>query len=257
MGFRLHVLGAGSILPRKGYGCSGYALAVEGSPGVSLLDCGPGSVRNLALHGLGVEDVRRVVFSHYHLDHCLDLFALVFARRNPAACVGPLEVYGPVGLKRLVEEAPRGLGAYAVDPGLEVHELALDRAGRVGFEVEGLAFHGAPNGHNQEALSWRVEGPGGWRLAYSGDTGDSPVVAEVARDAELFLCECSYAEGAGTDNHLTPGQAGRLAAMAGAKKLVLTHFYPGLEPEHAAEEAAGSYGGPIECAADGSVHGPD
>jgi len=256
MAFRLHVLGAGSILPRKGYGCSGYALVVEGSSEVTLFDCGPGSVRNLALHGMRVEDVRRVVFSHYHLDHCLDLFALVFARRNPAANVGPLEVYGPVGLARLVEETPRGLGPYAVDASLRVHELGLDGAGRARFEVEGMAFSGAPNGHNQEALSWRVEGDGGWRLAYSGDTGENPVVAQVARDADLFVCECSFAEGAGTEHHLTPLQAGRLAAMAGAKKLVLTHFYPALDPDQAAEKAAESYGGPIECAADGSVHRP-
>ena len=38
---RLHVLGAGAILPRKGYGCSGYALETAPQSMLTLLDCGP------------------------------------------------------------------------------------------------------------------------------------------------------------------------------------------------------------------------
>ena len=153
MGFRLHVLGAGSILPRRGYGCSGYALVVDGSTEVTLLDCGPGSIRGLAGHGLSVANVRRVVFSHYHLDHCLDLFALVFARRNPRTTPGPLEVIGPAGLARLVSQAPAALGPHAVDPAMEVRELEPAAEGQVLFRTGALCFRGAPNGHCPEALS--------------------------------------------------------------------------------------------------------
>ncbi len=257
MGFRIHVLGAGSILPRVGFGCAGYALCVEGTSDITLLDCGPGSIRNLAASGLRVEDVKRVVFSHYHLDHCLDFFALIFARRNPAATFAPLEAFGPVGLRKLVEETPKGLGPYAVDPTLTWREIEVDAEGCAGFESGGLSFVGIANGHNREALSWRVDGSGAggpWSLAYSGDTGENPRVADIAHDADVFVCECSFDEAHAQPNHLTPLQAGRLAAMAGARKLVLTHFYPGLDPKDAMEKAAEAFDGPIESAADGSSH---
>lgn len=252
---RLVVLGAGSILPRAGYGCAGYVLDPGGDEPLTLLDCGPGSVRALAAAGLALERVRRVVFSHYHLDHCLDLFALFFARHNPGFDAPPLDVHGPVGLARLVGEAPAGLGRWAVpDEGVALHELALDGDGVCGFEAGGLRFLGAANGHCPEALSWRVERPGAWRLAYSGDAPFAPIVAEVARDADLFLCECSFADDAGTANHLTPTQAARLATEAGARRLLLTHFYPGLDPRDAAATAAAAFDGPVDTARDGSVH---
>lgn len=264
MGVRIHVLGAGSILPRAGYGCAGYALVLDGSDDITLLDCGPGSIRNLAVAGLRVENVKRVVFSHYHLDHCLDLFALIFARRNPVVKFSHLSVYGPLGLRRLIEDTPKGLGRHAVDPDIEWSEIAMDARGFGQFRAGGMCFTGAANGHCGEAVSWRIEGGSAeegstadWCVAYSGDTGDNPVVARIAREADLFLCECSFAEKEAQRNHLTPLQAGRLAAMAGARKLVLTHFYPSLRPEDAAAEAGDVFDGPIETARDGSIHLPE
>lgn len=42
-----------------------------------------------------MEEIERVVVSHFHADHLLDLFALAFARHNPAlAGVGPIELVG-------------------------------------------------------------------------------------------------------------------------------------------------------------------
>ena len=77
------VLGAGSILQQPGHGCAGYALQ-EGEGGdLTLFDCGPGTLRSLVNSGLQLEQVKRVVITHFHLDHVLDLFALAYARRNP------------------------------------------------------------------------------------------------------------------------------------------------------------------------------
>ena len=45
----LVVLGAGSILPRAGYGCAGYALRPTPDGALTLFDCGPGSLRALGV----------------------------------------------------------------------------------------------------------------------------------------------------------------------------------------------------------------
>ena len=257
MSAELVVLGAGSALPRAGYGCAGYALRPqsigEGGP-VTLLDCGPGSIRSLGGAGIELGDVRRVVFSHYHLDHCLDLFALFFARRNPGFEARRLELFGPLGLKRLVEETPRGLGRWATDPDVVVREIVVDEDGLGGFEADGLAFRCVWNGHDAEAVSWRVEQPGDWSLAYTGDTPPNPEVAELARGVDLLVAECSFADADATPNHLTPTSAATLARDAGARRLLLSHFYPTLDPAEAAAVAATVYGGPIEVARDGSRH---
>ena len=115
-------------------------------------------------------------------------------------------------------------------------------------------FRCVANGHTKEAVSWRVERGTAWSLAYTGDTPDEPAVAELARGVDLFVAECSFPEEEAVPNHLTPTQAAGLAARAGTRTLLLTHFYPSMEPERARERAARVFEGPIELARDGSVH---
>jgi ribonuclease BN (tRNA processing enzyme) len=252
----LTVLGAGSILPRSGYGCAGYALRPGPGEPVTLLDCGPGSIRALAPAGVALAEVRRVVFSHYHLDHCLDLLALFFARRNPRFDPPPpLELCGPAGLATIVARAPDAFSRWASDPEARVHEVVLDAQGRGGFEREGLAFSCAKNAHNPESVSWRVERVGRFSLAYTGDTNEDPRVAELARGVELLVAECSFPDAEGVEGHLTPSSAARLARAAGCQRLLLSHFYPSCDPAAAVEAARRVFDGPIEAARDGSVHG--
>ena len=246
----LTVLGAGSILPRAGYGCSGYALRARPGGAVTLLDCGPGSIRALAGAGIALAEVRRVVLSHYHLDHCLDLFALAFARHSPrlAGTLAEIELVGPRGLRARLEGAPALLGHWAAMPGGVVREVEPGEE----LERDGLAWRSVANGHTPEALSWRVESAAErWSLVYTGDTPEDARVAELARGAETLLAECSFPEEEAVPNHLTPSAAARLARAAGVGRLILTHFYPSMDPPEARARAARVFAGPIELAHDG------
>lgn len=249
---RLHVLGAGSILPRAGYGASGYALEVPGE-GLTLLDCGPGSLRALGELGFGVGDVRAVVLSHFHPDHCLDVLALGFARRNPALSeLGPLELIGPVGLAAWLSRATEALGRWVADPRAQVREVALDATGRGHSDSGRLRLTCAPTGHTPEALAWRVQF-GERSLTYSGDSPPSPDLERLARGSDWFLCECSFADADAQANHLTPSGAAAIARDARCARLILTHFYPSLDPADAAAVAARTFDGPIETARDGAL----
>ena len=208
----LRVLGAGSALPRAGHGPAGYALRPSRNGRWTLLDCGPGSIRQLANVGLRVEDVERVVFSHWHTDHCLDLFALIFARRNPALGDLPrLDLVGPLGLRQLVEHGPEALGHWVEDRAAAVEELVSDAEGTVRFERPGLSGVGHENGHAPHAVSWRFELEGGRSLCYSGDSGEVPALERAARDADLFLCECAFPDAEAVEHHLTPSSAAGVA----------------------------------------------
>jgi ribonuclease BN (tRNA processing enzyme) len=249
------VLGAGTILPRVGYGSAGYALRAGPGGGVTLFDCGPGTIRALAPAGIGLREVRRVVISHFHLDHCLDLFALAFARHNPAfRSPPPLEIVGPAGLAELLDRGEGTLGRWAHAPGAEVTEVELGRGKRGEIERDGLHLSCVATGHTKEALAWRADLASGVSVAYSGDTGENTAVADLARDAELFTVECSFPDGAPVPKHLTPSSAARLADRAQCRRLLLTHFYPDVEPEAARAVAARTFRGAIELARDGSVH---
>jgi ribonuclease BN (tRNA processing enzyme) len=250
----LHVLGAGAILPRVGYGCAGYALEVAPGGPLTLLDCGPGSLRMLAVAGLEVERVTRVVLTHFHTDHWLDLFALYFARRNPTRVWPELEVIGPRGLRDRVAAASGVLGAYATDERSRIVEVELDAGGRAGLERDGLRLTCVRTLHAPEALAWRCDLPDGRSLAYSGDSGENPDVADLARGVDLFVCECSFPDTEPTEHHLTPSAAARLARRAEPRRLVLSHFYPHNDPRQALACAARSFDGAIECARDGSRH---
>jgi ribonuclease BN (tRNA processing enzyme) len=251
MGATWTVLGAGSILPRAGYGCSGYALQPEDGAKVTLFDCGPGTIRSLAGVGLGIEDVERVVISHFHIDHCLDLFALAFARRNPRFDpLPPLEIVGPYGLRALLERGENTLGGQAREPGAEVSEVESGK----GVQRGGARLTCVRTGHTRESLAWRAELASGESVAYTGDTPESDAVAALARDVDLFVVECSAPDEQPIPNHLTPSSAGRMAAASGCRRLLLTHFYPELEPERARRTVAQTFTGPVELARDGSRH---
>jgi ribonuclease BN (tRNA processing enzyme) len=53
--------------------------------------------------------------------------------------------------------------------------------------------------------------------------------------------------------HLTPEEAGGHAKGAGAKRLLLVHISDELDADWARDEAAKTFGGPVEVATEGAV----
>ena len=253
-GWTWTVLGAGSILPRKGYGSAGHALRRGDGP-VTLLDCGPGTVRALGAAGIGIGDVERVLVSHFHPDHWLDLLALAFARRNPALAGAPaLEIVAPRGFGGILERAAGVLGARSWLRFERTSVVEVDpRACASPLERGPMRIAWVATEHTPESVAWRVDVEG-LSVAYTGDTGENPAVADLARETSLFVCECSFPDAEAIDQHLSPSSAGRMAARASCERLLLTHFYPSLDPESARAGAARIHSGPIEVSRDGSVH---
>lgn len=248
------VIGAGSILPRVGHGPAGYALRASPGAPVTLFDCGPGTLRSLAGVGIGLDEVRRIVISHFHVDHWLDLLAVAFARRNPAfESVPPLELIGPRGLGRRLELAQGVFGPAVAFTDTSVREV--EPTAEIGeLELDGLRLAYVHTMHTDTSLAWRATLPAGPSVTYTGDSREVKQVAELARETDLFVAECSFADEDGVPGHLTPTSAARLARDAGARRLLLTHFYPALDPELARAVAARTFPGPIEVARDGSDH---
>jgi ribonuclease Z len=97
----------------------------------------------------------------------------------------------------------------------------------------------------------------GQRFAFIMDTRLCDAAFELADGADMVVCESTFAdteaELAREWGHLTAGQAGRIAAEAGARMLVLTHFsqrYERCDGDMLAAQAAMAFGGQVLMAQD-------
>jgi ribonuclease BN (tRNA processing enzyme) len=104
--------------------------------------------------------------------------------------------------------------------------------------------------HNEESIAYRITSSGGHSIVYSGDTGYSENLIDLAKNADLLICESAMPDSMQARGHLTPSLAGEIAARAGAGKLVLTHFYPECDQVDIEQECRKTYAGPLILAED-------
>ncbi len=238
------VLGGCGAWPAAGRACSGYLVESDGYR--LFIDPGYATLPKL-LEVARAEQIDGVLLSHGHPDHCSDLNPLLRARAlrdNPAA---------PLAVHTLRHAADR--------------VLALDRPGMLD---DSYVLHEFDGGDNFEIGPFRVETwslphfvpnagirltAGPRTLAYTGDTGPSADLTALARSADLFLAEATYAESVPLDSARylsSASQVGKLTTQAGVQQLVLTHLWPGSDPEASRRAARRAYGGPITVAQSGT-----
>jgi ribonuclease BN (tRNA processing enzyme) len=245
---QLTVLGCAGTFPGPSSPCSGYLVEHDGFR--LVVDLGAGALGNLQRH-LDVRDVDAVYISHLHADHCIDLVAYFYARRyHPSGMLPRLPVYGPAGTRFRInaafEEPP-------VDGFDEVYDFCERGEGLI--QIGPFAVTSRIVRHPIECHGLRIEA-GGKVLTYSGDSASCPELVELARNADLFLCEASWPsvptppEGI----HLTGREAGEHAAAARVRKLLLTHLMPFHDPNAMLAEAKETYDGELELAHVGAVY---
>ncbi len=246
----LIVLGSGTALPTTTRGSPGYLLGFPDGSGV-LLDAGPGSVRAAAHHGFPLERLRGVLLTHFHPDHCLDLFALLFGLRNPAMAGHSVLLLGPVGLKDLCERMTGVFGDWVRlrEGSGDILEL---EPGAFQVEVGDGVLQGEAVAmpHLAHSLGYRIHGSR-QSLAYSGDTGPGDAVVELGEGADLYLLEAAFPDGKESAKHLTPTQAAQLAEKSGCQRLLLTHFYPETDESDVLGAATQHFSGSVLLAEDG------
>jgi ribonuclease BN (tRNA processing enzyme) len=216
---RLTVVGCSPAWPNPGGAQSGYL--VEGD-GRLLLDCGPGVLSRLR-EPSGWPDVDAIAISHFHLDHWGDLVPWVWG-----------SMYGPgKELQRPVLHVPPGGRAYLAgladqfggQPEMFEQAFAL-REYAAGVAVEAGGFELVPISLEHYGLAthgFRVS-DGRATLAYSADSAPGPALTELARDADLFVCEATLAESEPEPGgHLSLAETKAAFAASGARRLLVTH----------------------------------
>jgi ribonuclease BN (tRNA processing enzyme) len=243
------ILGSGTCVPSLAR--SSPAILVSAGRARILVDAGSGTLHRLVAAGETVFEVTHLLLSHFHPDHTGDLPGFLFANKYPRQRRRvPLRLIGGCGLARFFEGLTAAWGQWLQLPKelFALTELATDATDR--YVAEDFTLTSCPVVHNPESLAYRITGPDGLSVVCSGDTDECETLVELARAADLLVCESALPDALKVPGHLTPSLAGRIAARAKVGRLVLTHLYPECDAVDIAAECRRTWSGPLIVARD-------
>jgi ribonuclease BN (tRNA processing enzyme) len=202
------------------------------------------------LAGLPLKALARVWITHLHNDHVADAFTLPWLAWS-GALTTPVTVHGPRGMKQMARDWLRfarvDIETRMADEGRpdlrKMISVAEVQPG-VLLESAGLKVTAARVEHPPliDSFAYRFDWAGK-SVVWSGDTRPCQALIDLARGADYLVQEVMYLPAmerliASESNapslrahllasHTLAEQAGEIAAAAGVKTLVLSHFVPG------------------------------
>jgi ribonuclease BN (tRNA processing enzyme) len=227
-------------------------LIVNGAPYV--VDCGSGVAQQFVKTGLPLNTLRGIFITHHHSDHNLDYGNLIYSAWA-AGLRTRVDAYGPPPITSMtqafwelnkfdIETRIADEGRPDLRQFVSVHEF--DRGGAV-MQADELRVTATQVFHPPivQAYAYRFDTPER-SIVISGDTGYSPDLIKLATGADVLVHEVMHLGGvenllkrvpnAATlrvnlvRHHTSTEGVGRVAAAAGVKTLVLTHFVPADDP---------------------------
>jgi ribonuclease BN (tRNA processing enzyme) len=244
---RLILLGtAGGPTPKKTRSGSSQIIVI-GDRGY-VVDCGGGVARQMTAAGV-FRTLRHVFVTHHHSDHNADYGNLLLLAWGDQLKT-PVDTWGPPPLARITalffEMSALDLTVREKDEGRPplrplIHPHEIRRGGLV-MKDDLVTVTCAVVDHPLVplALGYRFDCPDR-SIVFSGDTKPSDNLVALAQGADVLVHEVLYAPAAPgapgsalrkhiMDSHTTVEDAGRVAAKAGVKTLVLSHFVPAENP---------------------------
>ncbi|KRC66562.1 hypothetical protein ASE12_18365 [Aeromicrobium sp. Root236] len=250
---KLTVIGCAGSFPGPDSPASCYLVEApfEGRTYRLLIDLGSGALGELQ-RVCDLRDVDAVALSHLHADHCFDLSGLyVVSKYHPDGQLDRIPVLGPAGTGDFLATA------YGIHEPVGMTEQFDFRDWQDGGTVQlgPFAVTSVLVDHPVPAYAIRVAA-GGHSLAYSGDTGPTDQLVELAAGADLFLCEASFVESA--DNppnlHLTGAEAGTYATRADVGRLLVTHIPAWTDRAEVESDVKTTWEGPYDLVTAGSTY---
>jgi ribonuclease Z len=275
MSTRIHILGSGTPTPTPDRFGSAFAVEVDGQ--LLMVDCGPAATWKLAKAGLNPTAVSHLFFTHHHFDHDVDYPCLLLARWDQSIEEDPLDVLGPAPTQRLTQQLIGPDGAFAHDylarinwPGSQ--RVFVNRGGQLprippivhaqdiapGYvhHADAWTMHTTEAVHAQpylDSIAYRLDTADG-SMVFTGDTEPCEAVRRLAKGADVMFCmawdtTAQMSAVGETEGCCGVGDAARMAAEAGVKRLVLVHTGPRVSRsdnrEPALIEARGNFDGEV------------
>ncbi len=234
MRFEVTILGNGSASPVPTRHQTGQVLNVREQ--YFLVDCGEGTQERLMRVGISPQKLNALFISHIHGDHIYGLMPLI-SGLGLAGKKTPLRIFGPPGVGRLLDFFQNDFGR-PVDFSLDFQPVDTTGSALV-FENRSVEVWNVPLRHRVATTGWifrEKTDPVGTvprSYAFLSDTLPSPKAASIVRElvpdgVDLMYHEATFSASerrqARDTGHSTAGQAAKIAAAAGAKKLLIGHF---------------------------------
>ncbi|ABM80095.1 MBL fold metallo-hydrolase [Hyperthermus butylicus] len=209
--------GAGGV-PGRAKNC----ILVDTGDARLLLDVGPGCVERLYELGYSACDVDYIYISHLHMDHWSGLFDYA-VRYSVEGCSQPPTLLAGEKvrdqLSSVIETLPGRLRG-------EVGARSIPASG--GLELDGMLIRVYEAVHTLPAYTVEVIVDGS-TLVYSGDTGPTGKLRELASRTDLLVVEASMPRGMEvkareTGHHTVDEAAAYRDQMRSEALLVLTHL---------------------------------
>ncbi len=183
----------------------------------------------MAQENLDWANLDAIWISHFHLDHVGGLPAFLFGTKyapETQTRTKPLKIFGAKGLRKLIENFDKANDYNLLQQPfpLEIVEIELLEKFAIVPEIEAVAMN-TPHTDESCALHLR-ETATGKIVVYSADTGFTEDLGVFARNADLFLLECSFVKDKPVATHLELAEAAHLIRYAKPKRAVLIHLYP-------------------------------
>jgi ribonuclease BN (tRNA processing enzyme) len=227
-----------------------------------VVDCGYGTSRQLLAAGVPLNRLRYIFITHHHSDHNLE-YGTLFYNAWVTGLPARIDAYGPAGLEKMtldffsymkldidvrIEDEGRS------DPRKLFFAHDIGQQGVV-LQNDDVKVSAALVRHPlvKRAYAYRFDAKDR-SVVISGDTTYAPELAEFAGGADVLVHEVMYLPGiealvrrlpnaTGLREHLVashtvPEDVGKIAARAGVKTVVLTHFVPGDDPSITDEQWA-------------------
>jgi ribonuclease BN (tRNA processing enzyme) len=244
------ILGSGTCVPSlKRSSCS---VLMRTGDNILLFDSGAGTMRRLLEAGVEIYDVSFLFYSHFHPDHTSELVPFLFSNKYPDGSrrKKPLTLVAGNGLLTFYENLKLVYGHWIELDSDFLNMIELDNTHHDMRRFDDFKVETLPVEHNPESIAYRITGPGGASVVYSGDTDFSDNLVMLSKDADLLICESALPDELKVKGHLTPSLAGEIAKRANVRKLVLTHFYPECDLVDMKKECRKTYSGPLILAED-------
>ena len=274
---KVTLLGTGSPIPDPNR--AGPSTLVQAAGQHIVVDCGRGCVMRMTAAGVFPPFVSAILLTHLHSDHISDLNDIVTSRwiMSPNPIV--TKIFGPVGTKQIVEGLRTMLSLdeqYRLDhhadlrsgPGMQIEVTEVSPGDS--FSIGDVKVVVGRTDHRpvSPTVGYRFEAEGKV-AALAGDTVPCAELDALCASADVYVQTVLRPDlvdamrkmlpaqaprlGDILDYHSSVEDAGKTAARAGAKTLVLTHYVPAMQLGQEADwiaQAAKHFSGKI-------VAGPD
>jgi ribonuclease Z len=250
-------------------GRAGISTLIEAGGQRFLFDAGYGSLERLVESGLAMDAVSKLLLTHLHSDHLVDVPALLLLPWSaPSERDVPLEVWGPDGTGNMMQHLQQ---AFAFD--IHVRRDLDEKASAKGIDViahdirEGLIYDQngvtiraflVDHGPVKPAFGYRLDHRGR-SVALSGDTRPSDNLVAVSKGVDVLIHEAVDDESlrkfapsqrlfeAIVAHHTTPEQAADIFRRVAPRLAVFSHAEGG---PTVLERARRSYSGRVEIGED-------